>query len=28
MTWKVFLWGVWPMGALVAGAVVYLFRRR
>jgi hypothetical protein len=25
--WKVFLWIGWPMAALIAGAVVYLFRR-
>ncbi len=26
--WKIFLWVFWPMGALVSGGIVYLFRRK
>jgi hypothetical protein len=26
--WQVFFWVVWPVGALVTGGVVYLFRRK
>lgn len=26
--WKVFLWVIWPLAALAAGGVVYLFRRK
>jgi len=26
--WKAFLWVIWPMGALVSGGIVYLFRRK